>query len=79
MEFCNKYNLRFGLDLSEPEQIADRYIQEGVKYYLISKPRSENYLIKKFNLNIKEVLDNLNKLHEYKNCIFRQPMIIEIV
>lgn len=30
----------------------------------------------RYNLKIYEVLDNLNKLHDYKGCILRQPMII---
>ncbi len=76
MEYCNMHKFRYGQDLTGIIQ----YIQEGDNYYTVTKPRSENYLIKKYNLNIEEVLDNLNKLHDYKDCtLFSQPMVIEIV
>ena len=41
------------------------------------KPRSELYLIQKYNLDINEVLANLNKSHYYKSCfLLKQPLTI---
>jgi hypothetical protein len=44
--------------------------------YLIIGPRSEHQLCKQYNLDINEVLDNLNILHNYNGCTLKQPMII---
>lgn len=53
---------------------------EDVKcpYHTIG-PRTEYYIQKKYNLNIEKVLENINKLHDYKGCILKQPMIIECI
>jgi len=40
--------------------------KDGEYFYSTIGPRTEDYIQKKYNLNIEEILENINKLHYYK-------------
>lgn len=52
------------------------HLREGKTIYSTIGPYTLYQTCVRYNLKIYEVLDNLNKLHDYKGCILRQPMII---
>lgn len=48
---------------------------ENVKYSR-KGPKTLKHICEKYSLNINEVLENHNKLHNYKGCNLKQPIII---
>lgn len=61
------------------DYMRSKLIEDEEYFYSVLPPRTEDYMRKKYNLNIEEVLENINKLHHYKGCVLKQPMIIETV